>query len=46
MSDREKQAAEEVVKVIVGIPVDAEDYVRGYIQGRLDALKKDAKEGR
>lgn len=39
MSEKEKQAAEEVVTSLRAVPADAEDYIRGYLQGRLDAIK-------
>lgn len=45
MSDREKKAAEELIKSLQDVPADAEDYVRGYLQGRVDGMKsKDGKE--
>ena len=39
MSDREKKAADELIESLRSVPADAEDYVRGYIQGRVDGLK-------
>ena len=44
MSEKEKQAAKEVMDSLKQIPPDGADYVRGYLQGRLDGLKKDDKE--
>lgn len=39
MSDREKKAANELLESLQSVPADAEDYVRGYLQGRVDGLK-------
>lgn len=39
MSEQEKRAAEEVLKSLQAVPPDAEDYVRGYLQGRIDGLR-------
>lgn len=39
MSEKEKHAAEEVLMSLKAVPADAEDYVRGYLQGRLDEIK-------
>lgn len=41
MSDKEKQAAKELLDELKRIPADGADYVRGYMQGRLDGIKKD-----
>lgn len=45
MSEKEKQAAKEVIDSLKQIPPDGADYVRGYLQGRLDGLKAEKKEG-
>lgn len=39
MSEKEKKAADELLKNVNAIPKDAEDFVRGYLQGRIDGLK-------
>jgi 3-methyladenine DNA glycosylase AlkC len=39
MSEKEKQAAEEVVTSLRAVPADAEDYIRGYLKGRLDEIR-------
>lgn len=39
MSDKEKQAAKELLDELRKIPADGADYVRGYMQGRLDGIK-------
>lgn len=44
MSDQEKKTAKEVIDSLKQIPPDGADYVRGYLQGRLDGLKKGDKE--
>ena len=44
MNENEKLAAEQLVLSIQEVPADAEDYVRGYIQGRLDAARANRKE--
>ena len=44
MNETEKRAAEELVRSMQAVPADAEDYVRGYIQGRLDAARANRKE--
>lgn len=43
MSENEKKAAAEVVESLNKIPDSGVDFVRGYLQGRLDGLK-DGKE--
>lgn len=43
MSEKEKAAAEELMKSLREVPKSAEDYVRGYIKGVIDT-KKDEKE--
>ena len=40
----EKQAAKEVIDSLKQIPPDGADYVRGYLQGRLDGIKAEKKE--
>lgn len=44
MSEKEKQAAKEVIDSPKQIPPDGADYVRGYLQGRLDGIKAEKKE--
>lgn len=44
MNENEKLAAEQLVQSMKAVPADAEDYVRGYIQGRLDAARANKKE--
>lgn len=44
MSEQEKKTAKEVIDSLKQIPPDGADYVRGYLQGRLDGLKKGDKE--
>ena len=44
MNENEKLAAEQLVQSMKSVPADAEDYVRGYIQGRLDAAMANRKE--
>lgn len=44
MSEKEKAAAKEVVASLKQIPADGTDYVRGYLQGRIDGLKKEKEE--
>ena len=44
MNETEKRAAEELVLSMKTVPHDAEDYIRGYIQGRLDAARANRKE--
>lgn len=44
MSDREKKAASELLESLQAVPEDAEDYVRGYLQGRVDGLKSKSEE--
>ena len=44
MNEAEKMAAEKLVLSMKAVPADAEDYVRGYIQGRLDAARANRKE--
>ena len=44
MSEKEKQAAKEVIDSLKQIPPDGADYVRGYLQGRLDSIKAEKKE--
>lgn len=44
MSEKEKQAAKEVIDSLKQIPPDGADYVRGYLQGRLDGIKAEKKE--
>ena len=41
MSEKEKKAAKEILDSLKQIPPDGEDYVRGYLQGRLDGIKKE-----
>nr|DAH15201.1 MAG TPA: hypothetical protein [Caudoviricetes sp.] len=41
MSEQEKKIAKEVIDTLRQIPPDGADYVRGYLQGRLDGLKKE-----
>lgn len=43
MSEREKRAAEDVITSLRAVPDDAEDYIRGYLQGRIDGLKAEKK---
>ena len=48
MSEKEKQAAKELIDSLKQIPPDGADYVRGYPHGRLDGItpqKKEEKEG-
>ena len=40
----EKQAAKEVIDSLKQIPPDGADFVRGYLQGRLDGIKAEKKE--
>ena len=44
MNETEKRAAEELVLSMKTVPHDAADYIRGYIQGRLDAARANRKE--
>ena len=44
MSEKEKQAAKELIDSLKQIPPDGADYVRGYLQGRLDGIKAEKKE--
>lgn len=44
MSEQEKKTAKEVIDSLKQIPPGGADYVRGYLQGRLDGLKKGEKE--
>lgn len=44
MTDTEKQAAQDVVERLEQIPPDVMDYVRGYLQGRIDGKRKEGKE--
>ena len=44
MNETEKRAAEQLVQSMKSVPADAEDYVRGYIPGRLDAARANRKE--
>lgn len=44
MSEKEKQAANELIDSLKQIPPDGADYVRGYLQGRLDGIKAEKKE--
>lgn len=44
MNETEKLAAEQLVLSMKSVPADAEDYIRGYIQGRLDAARANRKE--
>lgn len=44
MSEREQQAAAEIMDILKQIPADGTDYVRGYVQGRRDGIKE--KEGK
>lgn len=44
MSEQEKQTTKEVIDSLKQIPPDGADYVRGYVQGRLDGLKKDTED--
>ncbi len=44
MSEKEKQAVNEVLGILKQIPPDGADYVRGYLQGRLDGIKAEKKE--
>ena len=44
MNENEKLAAEQLVLSMKSVPADAEDYIRGYIQGRLDAARANRKE--
>ena len=46
MSEKEKQAAKEVIDSLKQIPPDGADYVRGYLQGRLDGIKAEKKESK
>ena len=44
MNETEKLAAEQLLQSMKSVPADAEDYVRGYIQGRMDADRANRKE--
>jgi hypothetical protein len=44
MTDTEKQTARDVVDSLQQIPPDVMDYVRGYLQGCLDRIRKEGKE--
>lgn len=44
MSDKEKKVTEEIMDILKQIPPDGADYVRGYLQGRLDGIKSEKKE--
>lgn len=44
MSENEKNAAKELIESFKAVPNDAGDYVRGYLQGRLDAIKAEKEE--
>ena len=44
MSEKEKQAAKKLIDSLKQIPPDGADYVRGYLQGRLDGIKAEKKE--
>lgn len=46
MSEKEKQAARELLDNINAVPADGQDYVRGYLKGRLDGLKTEKEEGK
>lgn len=46
MSEKEKQAAKEVMDSLKQVPPDGADYIRGYLQGRLDGIKSEKKEGK
>lgn len=39
MSEKEKSTAKELAEALSEVPKDAEDYVRGYLHGRIDANK-------
>lgn len=39
MSEKEKAAAKEIIDSLNAVPVDGQDFVRGYLQGRLDGIK-------
>lgn len=44
MNEREKRAAEELVLSIQEAPKDAEDYIRGYLRGRVDEARANKKQ--
>lgn len=46
MSDKEKEVAEEVISNLNAVPNDGKDFVRGYLQGRLDGIKADENNGK
>lgn len=41
MSANEKNVANELSAALGNVPDDAQDYVRGYLAGRLDAAKRE-----
>lgn len=46
MSDKEKEVAKEVMSNLNAVPTDGKDFVRGYLQGRLDGIKADESKGK
>lgn len=41
MSEKEKQAVKELLDSMNAVPADGQDFVRGYLKGRIDGLKTD-----
>lgn len=41
MSEKEKQAVKELLDSMNAVPTDGQDFVRGYLKGRIDGLKTD-----
>lgn len=44
MSEKEKQAVKELLDSMNAVPADGQDFVRGYLKGRIDGLKKEIDE--
>lgn len=44
MSEKEKQAVKELLDSMNAVPVDGQDFVRGYLKGRIDGLKIEKEE--
>lgn len=44
MSEKEMQVASELLESMNAVPADGQDYVRGYLKGRIDGLKNDKTE--
>lgn len=40
MSEKEKQAVKELLDSMNAVPADGQDFVRGYLKGRIDGLEK------